>query len=254
MDLTLIFHKDPSTRKDTENDAVDIFIKSTEFFDNIFNPKFLIRNFTEEIYATGDNLYDFTNKKVHIIVKGQVLLDSELRIGPYNAIGEFQMIEHKNLDIIASEKVNVISINEEGYRTLFLHSRLKQSKKISPMLSKISFFEDIKQMRLEKISTIAIPIQYDQNQEVYHLGDTSKYFFLVFSGKVELSYEVKLESTYNLPIGFKKREKLVIEKNYFQPIVTVSENEVFGLYEASNFNARKVSVKTIVSTTLYAIK
>jgi CRP-like cAMP-binding protein len=254
IELISIFQKDHSIRKDFENHAIDLFIQSTHFFNDIINAKSLLKKFQPEFYEEGENLYESNQKKVFIILKGELILDNEVKLGRNNPVGEFQITENKNLDIIACRKSSVLSISEADYKTLFMHVRLRQLKQYIPMLSQFSCFSHIKPIRIEKIASTCMVIQYDKDQEVYSMGDASNYMYLVIQGKIELSSEVKITSTNNLPIGFKKREKLIIEKQYFHPVASIEENENCGIIECAHGTVRKTSAKTTKPTTLLALK
>ena len=194
------------------------------------------------------------HKQVHIILKGRVLFDKEIKLNQYNAVGELQINENKDFEAIACEKVSVISVDEENYKILFMHMRLKQLKEFVFVVKNIPYFNEVKQMRVEKIVSTAILLQYDRNEYIYYNGDNANYFFVIIKGMVELSSQIKLKSMNNLPIGFKKREKLIIEENYYQPVISISENQVFGLLEAVSSFPRKTTAKTTTSTILLGLK
>lgn len=254
LDLPRVFQKESKERKPAENDAIHMFTESCFFFRNVFAPFGLLRKFFVSSFALGDDLYAPEDKKVHIILSGEVLLDNEIRIGRYNIIGESQITEYKNLSAVALEKVNVLSIFETDYRTLFMHCRIKQNRQIIPILCKILLFSEVKQLRIEKIASIAIPLQYAKNSKIFEIGDKSHYLFIILSGTVELSSEIKIKSMNDLPIGLKKREKLITEKRYFQPVLTLSENEFFGISDISSGSLRKTTAKTLSDTILFAVK
>ena len=254
LDLIPIFQKDSRLRKESENDAIDIFIENCFFFGNIFNPASLIRKFVVEIYEPGENLYNETDKKVHIILSGEVLLDGELRLARLNSIGELQITEGKNINALATQRTSVLSISEEDYRTLFMHCRIKQNRQIVPILQKVSFFEDVKQLRIEKIGAVGISMQFEKNEEIYHIGSKACYFYLVLEGRVEVSSEIKLKSINDLPIGFKNREKLVVERQYFHPVATIGENDWFAIPDAANNTKRRTTARTSKRTVLFAVK
>ena len=254
LDLFPIFQKDHINRKDTEIHAIDLFIHSSLFFSNIFNARSLIRNFYSQVFNKGESLYSPLHKQVHIILKGRVLFDKEIKLNQYNAVGELQINENKDFEAIACEKVSVISVDEENYKILFMHMRLKQLKEFVFVVKNIPYFNEVKQMRVEKIVSTAILLQYDRNEYIYYNGDNANYFFVIIKGMVELSSQIKLKSMNNLPIGFKKREKLIIEENYYQPVISISENQVFGLLEAVSSFPRKTTAKTTTSTILLGLK
>ena len=163
------------------------------------------------------------------------------------------LLSHQNQNNFC-EKVSVISVDEENYKILFMHMRLKQLKEFVFVVKNIPYFNEVNQMRVEKIVSTAILLQYDRNEYIYYNGDNANYFFVIIKGMVELSSQIKLKSMNNLPIGFKKREKLIIEENYYQPVISISENQVFGLLEAVSSFPRKTTAKTTTSTILLGLK
>jgi CRP-like cAMP-binding protein len=254
IDLVPIFQKESSQRKDSEVDAIDLFIQSSFFFGNIFNARSLLRKFFCESYNDGESLFNPEAKTVNIILKGTVLLDNQLIITKYNAVGEFQIIENRNIPAIAHGPVNAILITEDLYRTLFMHNRIKQLKQATQVLKSLPIFEEVRVLRLEKIAMSAISLQYEKDEVVYSIGNEADYFFIVLSGKVELSSQIKLRSVNDLPIGFKKREKLIVEQNFYTPIISVSANEHFGLSDAVVQSKRKTIAKTSQPSVVFAFK
>jgi CRP-like cAMP-binding protein len=253
LDLSQVFRKPLNERKDPEWQAIYKFIHSCYFFSNIFNSKVLIRNFELQTFEEGDDL-STGERFVRIILKGKVQIDEELVVDKFNALGEFAIFENKEQKLTALTKVSLIAVNQEDYKTLFLHPRLKQLKQLFPVLEKIPYFSEIKSIRLEKIASCSIPYQIEKNEEIFKLGDPASYFFVLLSGRVILSSRVKLQSSNDLPIGMNKKEKLVIEENFYSKLTTIKEHQAFGLWEAVKREKRSTVATTSEESIVAAIR
>ena len=253
LDLPQIFQKPLNSRSDPEWQAIYKFINSCHFFSNIYNSKILIRNFELKSYDEGDDL-NGNERSVQLIVKGKVLVDDEILVDKYNALGEFSILENKHQSLKAVTRVKTISLDQEDYKTLFLHSRLRQLKQLYPILEKIHYFSEIKPIRLEKIAFCSIPFQIEKNQEIYKIGDPSNYFYVLLSGRVILSSRIKLQSSNDLPIGMNRKEKLVIEESFYTKLTNIKENGAFGLCEVIKSEKRNTIATTSEDCLIAAVR
>lgn len=253
LDIVQLFQKPLNERKDPELQVIYKFLQSCYFFSNIFNAKVLIRPFTQKNFDEGENLSQ-SNSRVHIILKGKVLIDHEITVDKPNTLGEFSILEHKSQSLSCLSPVSTISVSEEDYKTLFLHSRLRQLKQIVPLLESIPCFSSIKPIRLEKIACISIPLQFSKNEEIFNLGQNSTFFYILISGKVVLSSQVMIESCNDLPIGMNKREKLVIEEKFYTELTTIKKGQQFGLAEVVRAEKRNTVATCVKPCVVYAVK
>lgn len=253
LDQFQLFLKPANERTDPEWQAIYQLIQSCYFFSNIFNPKTLIRAFIPKNFLEGEDLNQLACC-VQIILKGKILIDSEILVGKPNTLGEFSILEHKSQSLICQTPVSTISVSEEDYKTLFLHSRLRQLKQIVPILESIPCFTVIKPIRLEKISCISIPLQFSKDEEIFTIGQLATYFFILISGKVVISSQIKLHSTNNLPIGMNKKEKLVVEEEFNTKLTTIKKKQQFGLNEVAKGERRNTIATCVKPCIVFAIK
>lgn len=253
LDIVQLFQKPVNERKDPELQVISKFLQSCYFFSNIFNAKVLIRAFTQKNFSEGEDLNQFSSQ-VHIILKGKVLLDNEISVDKLNTLGEFSILEHKPQPLLCQSPVSTISVSEEDYKTLFLHSRLRQLKQVVPILESLPLFSPIKPIRLEKIACISIPLQFTKNEEIFKLGQKSTFFYILISGKVVLSSQVKIESCNDLPIGMNKREKLVIEEKFYTELTTVKKGQQFGLNDVVKGEVRNTVATCAKNCIVFAVK
>ena len=192
--------------------------------------------------------------RVHFLISGKGLLDNEIFIGPYNVIVEnISMIKNIH-DFKSLADTTTLSLDFEEYNELFLNFNLKNLADTKEKISKIEYFSGLSPNRLSELCLSLISLEYSKDTIVYNIGDPSRYFFVILSGKLELYSLLTLKTINRLPTGINQREELISKQKFSHVLNTVKEMNIFGHREPMNSQTRTSKAVVSENSKIIAIK
>ena len=221
----------PSLYSNVEKKALNHYLSQFTIFQGIW--KSIRKKFLEvselALYSKGE-IVEIT--RVHFIISGIAQIDDELKLGPYNIIGNNSILLTSIREYKCLDNVTIISISFADFANIFPNYSIKSQIIFKDELSRISYFSTLNNTRMTQICEQLIPIEFSLRQPIFEIGDCSKYAYLSISGDIEMSSLVTVKTINKLPIGKKIRETLVVEKNYAHILCIIRNSEIFGHKEA----------------------
>jgi CRP-like cAMP-binding protein len=216
------------------------YLKKFLFFKNLQKSKGLeiLEKISVKMMKKGEILpFGF----VFLVIKGNLLVLSELRIGPLNVLNDYQ---YPGQAIIEND-ASLFTIPSEFYENLTYHSRHSELKEIIEILETLELFNNLKSIQSSMIAQKSFLLDYPKDFYIYEIGENSQFFYILIEGECELSSLITLRASNFIPSSKTLREEVKFETRFTKFKEKITAGQVFGLRDALSSKKRESHVRVV---------
>ena len=177
----------------------------------------------------------------YFVIKGNLLIDSELRVCPYN------IVKSELSRIICETDVVLFAIESELYQNLTYHLAYIESQELSIKLESIDLFSTLKPLQYSLLSEKSFCLEYSKDFFIYDISEQSQYFYILTEGECELSSLITLRASNYIPSYKSIREEVKFESKFTKFKERILPFQIFGIKEAIGMKSRESHVRVISS-------